>query len=168
MAHAVNEWGSESNLVRHTDATMHTQKRSSDAMRQSDTPPDTELDPHPTTRASEPTSCAPEAGSYGRYGGLMNMELRLTAIETLMPTLATRADVAEMRADLHKADSSIKAWMIATIIGLFFGFAGLFFAMSGTMKMSPLMAAATHPPIIIHAPAGSTASTPGTSPSDVP
>ncbi len=96
------------------------------------------------------------------------MELRLTAIETLMPTLATKADVAEMRADLHKADSSIKAWMIATIIGLFFGFAGLFFAMSGTMKMSPLMAAAVHPPIIIHVPAGSTASTTGTSATDVP
>lgn len=92
----------------------------------------------------------------------MELEKRVTAIEMLMPTLATKADLtefrlsvkadaAESRADLHKMDASIKTWMIATIIGLFFGFAGLFFAMSNSLK-APAPAPASAAPVIINMP----------------
>jgi hypothetical protein len=75
-------------------------------------------------------------------------EKRITAIETLMPTLATKTDMAEMRADFHGMDASIKTWMIATILGLFFGFAGLFFAMNNSLH-APATPSPTLAPIVI-------------------
>ncbi len=82
------------------------------------------------------------------------LEKRLTTIETILPTLMTKADGEALRADLHKMDASIKTWMIATIIGLFFGFAGLFFTMSNALKPSPTAPAS--PPVIINIPGNNT------------
>lgn len=93
-----------------------------------------------------------DGGNGGGDDGRMETEKRLTAIETVLPTLATKTDVADLRADLYKMDASIKTWMIATIIGLFFGFAGLFFAMSNSLKSAPISPAAA-PPIVINMPA---------------
>lgn len=81
----------------------------------------------------------------------MDTNMRPTGLETLMPTQATKADVAglrlsvkadfaDLRADLRKIDASIKTWMIATIISLFFGFAGLFFTLSDSLRAAPAMA----------------------------
>ncbi|MGF7131951.1 hypothetical protein P3T40_003434 [Paraburkholderia sp. EB58] len=95
-------------------------------------------------------------GGGGDDGG-METERRLTAIETLMPTLMTKTDGEVLRADLHKMDASIKTWMIATIIGLFFGFAGLFFAMSNSLR--PPAAPQASAPIIIQVPATAPAAT---------
>jgi len=82
------------------------------------------------------------------------MEPRIAALEarldTLIPTLATKADVGEIRADLHKMDASIVRWTIATVIGLFLGFAGLFFVVVKTMK--PTAPPAASAPIIIQVP----------------
>lgn len=88
-------------------------------------------------------------GSSGDDGD-METDRRLTAIETLLPTLMTKTDGEVLRADLHKMDASIKTWMIATIIGLFFGFAGLFFAMSNSLR--PPSAPQASAPIIIQVP----------------
>ncbi|MFM0243823.1 hypothetical protein [Paraburkholderia sediminicola] len=96
-----------------------------------------------------------DGGGGGSDDGDMETERRLTAIETLMPTLMTKTDGEVLRADLHKMDASIKTWMIATIIGLFFGFAGLFFAMSNSLRAPSTPQAAA--PIIIQLPAPSTA-----------
>ena len=85
------------------------------------------------------------------------MEHRMTALETrfdtLLPTLATKTDIAELKSELKVeirslANDTLK-WMIATVIGLFLGFGGLFLAMSNSLKT---VAQAPNPPIIIQVP----------------
>ncbi|MES2117199.1 MAG: hypothetical protein V4578_18700 [Pseudomonadota bacterium] len=73
------------------------------------------------------------------------MDERLTALEThfnaILPTLATKADLEALRADIHK-------WMVATVMGLFIGFAGLFIAMGNILKptvQAPVAAPAVAP-----------------------
>jgi len=68
---------------------------------------------------------------------------RLAVLETrwedIVPTLATKADLGELRTELershgelrtelHKMDARITRWMLTTIVALFVGFAGMFFA----------------------------------------
>jgi hypothetical protein len=72
-------------------------------------------------------------------------------VATIRSNYATKADIADIRTDMHKATTDIQRWMIATIIGLFLGFGGLFMAMSNSLKpSSPAPQAA---PIIIAVPA---------------
>lgn len=79
---------------------------------------------------------------------------RITGIEAILPTLATKADISEVRADIHKADASIRTWMIATVIGLFLGFAGLFLAVSSSFKTAlPTASSPAMAPLIIQVPA---------------
>ena len=68
---------------------------------------------------------------------------RLARIESRLEQTATKADIADIRADMHKASADIARWMIATVISLFLGFGGLFFVMSNSTK-SPA-------PIVIYA-----------------
>jgi hypothetical protein len=51
-----------------------------------------------------------------------------TLVQAIIPMLATKEDISELRADLRKADSSTRVWMIATVIGLFLGFCGAIIA----------------------------------------
>lgn len=64
----------------------------------------------------------PLAGDGGPpHHGLM--EARVVKLETVVESLATKADVAEVRADLHKISSEMKGWFIATavlvLVGMF-------------------------------------------------
>jgi uncharacterized membrane protein len=74
---------------------------------------------------------------------------RLIALEAhynaILPTLATKADIEALRAEIHK-------WLVGTLIGLFIGFAGLFIAMGQILKptIAPQQGAA--PPIVIYLP----------------
>ncbi|NHZ97486.1 hypothetical protein [Massilia sp. CCM 8734] len=61
---------------------------------------------------------------------------------------ATKADIGELRADMHKATVDVQRWMIATFIGLFVGFGGLFLAMSNALKPSSGHAAQPAPNIV--------------------
>lgn len=72
----------------------------------------------------------------GGGGNDDGMRERLAKLEAVLPTLASKADVEGVRADIHKMDASITRWMIATIIALFLGFAGLFFTMSNSISGS--------------------------------
>ena len=67
---------------------------------------------------------------------------------------------AELRADMHKNSVDIQRWMIATVIGLFLGFGGLFLAMSNALKQpspaSQATAQSSPQPIIINVPAATT------------
>jgi hypothetical protein len=69
---------------------------------------------------------------------------RQTALEarfdTMLPTLATKADVEALRADIHK-------WMVGSMIGLFIGFGGLAAALAQLIKPS-----ATPAPVVVQAP----------------
>lgn len=69
-------------------------------------------------RFKGPPSGAVDTGGGGSDDG--GMEHRLTALETrldtILPTLATKADIGDARADLHKVDASISRWILATVI----------------------------------------------------
>lgn len=84
------------------------------------------------------------------------MEHRITALETrldtILPTLATKADVAELKTDVHKNSADIIKWVVGT------GFAGFaafivvitFVLNNAIPKSTP---AAPLQPIIISVPA---------------
>lgn len=84
--------------------------------------------------ASRPTATAPGASWAEDLALALRVEQRLTALETILPTLATKTDIAEVRAEIHKGIVETQRWMIATIIGLFIGFGGLFLAMSNLLR----------------------------------
>lgn len=114
-----------------------------------------------------------DGGDGGGYDG--DMEKRLTALETqfatVIPTLATKIDIADLKGEVTKSSGEVKTdmatvraeiakssgethkWMIATVIGLFVGFGGLFMAMSNALKPStPSRSAEQAPqPIVIYA-----------------
>jgi len=60
--------------------------------------------------------------------------------DTIVPTLATKADVEALRADIHK-------WMVGSMIGLFIGFGGLAAALAQLVK--PVQPAA---PVVMQQP----------------
>lgn len=101
-------------------------------------------------------------------GDNSGMEARLTALETrfdaVLPTLATRADVADVRVDIQRGINETHKWMIATVIGLFLGFGGLFLAMSNALKPVANSASASQPPIIINVPAPAPSKAPAAKP----
>jgi hypothetical protein len=94
-----------------------------------------------------------------------DMEARVTALETrlntILPTLATKDDISRaegsLRADILRGINETHRWMIATVVGLFLGFGGLFLAMSNALKPSAAPSAATAP-IVINVPTPATAS----------
>ena len=47
--------------------------------------------------------------------------------DALLPTLATKADIEALRADIHK-------WMVGSLVGLFIGFGGLAVALGQMAK----------------------------------
>lgn len=71
----------------------------------------------------------------------------LAKIELRLEQTATRTDIAEIRADMHTS-ADIARWMIATVVGLFLGFGGLFFVMNNASKSAA--PAAASPPIVIY------------------
>ncbi|GEM_PF-4035839 len=60
---------------------------------------------------------------------IRDMDRRLiileTRFDTILPTLATKADLMELRADLRDEIYGLYKWMAATCISLLLGFAGL-------------------------------------------
>lgn len=108
-------------------------------------------------------SNGPPSGPIETGGGPPNdghMDERLAKLEGIIPNLATKVDVEALRGDLHKMDASIVRWMIATILTLFLGFAGLFFTMQNSIhagmaraaQPAAPVAAPASPPIIIQMP----------------
>ncbi|HWW99787.1 hypothetical protein [Collimonas sp.] len=79
---------------------------------------------------------------------LATLEAKFDAV---LPTLATRADVQSLKSEIHKVASETHKWMLATVIGLFLGFGGLFLAMSNTLKPAPQSSAQA--PVVIQLPA---------------
>lgn len=108
----------------------------------------------------------------GGGGDNGDMEARVSKLEAVIPTLTTKADllatkeelvrethgvklqIADIKADFQKQHIDIQRWMIATVIGLFLGFGGLFLAMSNALKPMPQAAPAQQSPVIINVPSG--------------
>lgn len=85
------------------------------------------------------------------------MEARLTALETrldtILPTLATKADIGEIRADMHKMNAEIKTWTLATMITIIGTMLAAIFGISQIFKSTNAAPAssAQPAPIIIYA-----------------
>lgn len=106
-----------------------------------------------TTEAREPGE-PPAFDGGGGGGDNGSMEARVTTLEATLPHLATRADIADVRGDIQRGISETHKWMIATVIGLFLGFGGLFLAMSNALKPAGTTVSASPPaPIVINIPA---------------
>ncbi|MDL2354338.1 MAG: hypothetical protein QFF03_03675 [Pseudomonadota bacterium] len=92
-------------------------------------------------------------GGQPPYDG--DMEHRVTALETrldiILPTLATKADIAEMRAemraDLHKMNAEIKTWTLATMLTI----VGTMLA--ALLGISQIFKASSTPPVAMVQPA---------------
>jgi hypothetical protein len=46
---------------------------------------------------------------------------RLSVLEALLPTLATKADISDVKAEIAKVHSDFGKWIVATVITLAFG-----------------------------------------------
>lgn len=60
-------------------------------------------------------------------------------------------EIGKVRADFEKFSLDIMKWMVATVISLFIGFAGVFYAMSNILRPAPA-------PLAVPAPSAATAS----------
>jgi len=106
---------------------------------------------------------APLQGAGGPPDNGDMTDARLTKLEAIIPTLMTKADGESIKTDIHKNTIDIQRWMIATVIGLFLGFGGLFLAMSTALKPSP-PGVSSQLPIIINVPATPAAPSPSSAP----
>lgn len=63
---------------------------------------------------------------------------RFAALEAhynaILPTLATKADIEALRAEMHKMSADTHKWMVASLIGLFIGFGGLGITLGQILK----------------------------------
>ncbi|MBJ7310963.1 hypothetical protein ACFOLJ_18260 [Rugamonas sp. CCM 8940] len=90
------------------------------------------------------------------------MDERLTALEThfntILPTLATKADIESLRVEMYKMSSELHKWMLASMVGMFLGFSGLYFASNTAARAPhpapmPAQPAQSIAPIVIYLPA---------------
>jgi hypothetical protein len=84
-----------------------------------------------------------------------SMENRLTVLETrldtLLPTLATKSDIGDIRADVQKVSSDISRWTLATMITIIGTMLAAIFGISQIYKSAAPTAAQQLQPIIIYA-----------------
>lgn len=55
-------------------------------------------------------------------------------IDAIVPTLATKADIEILRAEMHKMSAEGYRWMVASMVGMFLGFGGLYVAANNATK----------------------------------
>jgi hypothetical protein len=69
-------------------------------------------------------------------------------IDAIVPTLATKADIEILRAEMHKMSADGYRWMVASMIGMFLGFGGLYVTGNNPTRAQPPAA-----PLVVQAPA---------------
>jgi hypothetical protein len=90
---------------------------------------------------------------------------RFSALEAhynaILPTLATKADIEMLRAEMQKMSADTHKWMVASLIGLFIGFGGLGITLVQILQPAaallqppsqPQQALQPAPPVIIYLP----------------
>ncbi|MRW85823.1 hypothetical protein GJ698_17240 [Pseudoduganella sp. FT26W] len=68
-------------------------------------------------------------------------------IDAIVPALATKADIEILRAEMHKMSAEGYRWMVASMIGMFLGFGGLYFAANNATRPQQPSA-----PVVVQAP----------------
>ncbi|MDH1192496.1 hypothetical protein [Stenotrophomonas sp. GD03958] len=63
-----------------------------------------------------------ETGDGG--GNDSDMRERLAKLEAILPSLASKGDIGELRADFERGQKENRAWMLATVLALFAGILG--------------------------------------------
>lgn len=81
------------------------------------------------------------------------MESRVAKLEAIIPTLATKADVAELRTDIERGQKENRTWMLATVIALFLGVLAVGNFIANGLRSGHGAPAAQPAPIIIQIPA---------------
>lgn len=81
---------------------------------------------------------------------LTKIDARVTHIEAILPTLATKADVQELRAEMHDMRADLIKWIVGTAIGL--GVAGITVMTFVLNNAIPKQPQAQPAPIIINVP----------------
>ena len=70
-----------------------------------------------------------DIASEGSDDYIRAMDRRLTVLETrfdtILPTLATKADVERVLVEMHKGFSDMHKWVVGTCIALVLGFGGM-------------------------------------------
>lgn len=118
------------------------------------------------TRELDPPKREPidPLGGFGDDGGmdarLRTVENAIARIDATLPTLAQKSDIEIVKSEIHRGIVETQRWMIATVIGLFVGFGGLFLAMSNALKPVDQKPPA-QPPIIINMPQAAPPTAPG-------
>lgn len=101
------------------------------------------------------------------------MEKRVIALEarfdTILPTLATKSDISDLRADVQKVSAEISRWMLATMVTILGAMLAALLGTStiyrnsqagGTSVAQPAAPASAPAPIIIQVPTWQTPSAP--------
>ena len=70
--------------------------------------------------------------------------------DAIVPTLATKADIEALRSEMHKMSAEGYRWMVASMIGMFLGFGGLYFAANNTARSPQPVQAQPPQPIVIY------------------
>ena len=76
-------------------------------------------------------------------------------IDAIVPTLATKADIEILRAEMHKMSAEGYRWMVASMVGMFMGFGGLYFSANRSLEARPQSAQPalqSQAPIVIYLP----------------
>lgn len=80
-------------------------------------------------------------------------------IDAIVPTLATKADIEVLRAEMHKMSAEGYRWMVASMVGMFIGFGGLYFAANRSLDGRAVQVQPQQP-IVIYLPQPQAAPTP--------
>lgn len=87
----------------------------------------------------------------GNDGG---MEARLSKLEAIIPTLATKADMEGLRADFHKGTNELIKWVVGTsFVGIALFITIMTFVLNNAVPKTPPASATQAAPIIIQVPA---------------
>ena len=70
-------------------------------------------------------------------------------LDAISATLATKADIRMLRADMRKMSAVGGRWMVASLVGMFIGFVGLYFVIVNSFVVRPIVAPRSQAPIIV-------------------
>jgi hypothetical protein len=81
------------------------------------------------------------------------LEARVSVLEALLPTLATKADISDVKAEIAKLHSDFGKWFVVTVITLAFGILaaiGSIVTLLRPVQFSTSQQASQPPPIVIY------------------